>query len=108
MEKSRIYRPGQYEIVKGEPSNDSLRRYIIAGKLKTANWSGEWYENNLREIDSENQLLFKVYGLENEGLGYRWFESGGTKRVSGVYFQSTGNAGRPILPTNDFRFLPRR
>lgn len=99
-----VYQPGEYRIVKGEPSTNSFRRYIIAGKLKTANWSGEWYENHLRNIDSENQLLFKVYGLENEGLGYRWFESGGTKRESGVYFQSTMTAGRPILPTNDLDF----
>lgn len=99
-----IYRPGQYRVVKDEPSEGALRRYIIAGKLKTANWSGEWYETHLKNIEVENQLLFKVYGLENEGLGYRWFESGGSKRESGVYFQSTLTAGRPILPTNDLDF----
>jgi DNA modification methylase len=45
-----------------------------------------------------------VYGLENEGLGYRWFQTQSSNRVSGVYFQSTLNAGRPILPTNDLDY----
>lgn len=67
-----IYDKGMYEIAKVEPSEANLRRYIIAGKLKTANWSGEWFENNLRSLGSDK--LVKVYGLENEGLGYRWFQ----------------------------------
>lgn len=94
-----IYNPTQYNIIKGEPSKDNLRRYIIAGKLKTANWSGEWFENHIRVLGQD--LLVKVYGLENEGLGYRWFHTQTEKRNSGIYFQSTLTAGRPILPTND-------
>lgn len=97
-----IYDAGMYKITKVEPSEDNLRRYIIAGKLKTANWSGEWFENNLRALG--NDKLVKVYGLENEGLGYRWFQTQNDKRVSGVYFQSTLCAGRPILPTNDLDY----
>ena len=97
-----IYDKGMYEIAKVEPSEANLRRYIIAGKLKTANWSGEWFENNLRSLGSDK--LVKVYGLENEGLGYRWFQTQGDKRNSGVYFQSTLCAGRPILPTNDLDY----
>lgn len=94
-----IYSKNQYEIIKCSPSEDNLRRYIIAGKLKTANWSGEWFENHLRKLGDD--LLIKVYGLENEGLGYRWFETQNLKRKSGVYYQSALTAGRPILPTND-------
>lgn len=97
-----IYDKGMYEIAKVEPSEANLRRYIIAGKLKTANWSGEWFENNLRSLGSDK--LVKVYGLENEGLGYRWFQTQSDKRNSGVYFQSTLCAGRPILPTNDLDY----
>ena len=94
-----IYNKNQYEIIKSDPSDENLRRYIIAGKLKTANWSGEWFENHLRKLGDD--LLIKVYGLENEGLGYRWFETQNLKRQSGVYYQSALTAGRPILPTND-------
>ena len=100
--QDEIYDKGMYEIAKVEPSEANLRRYIIAGKLKTANWSGEWFENNLRSLGSDK--LVKVYGLENEGLGYRWFQTQSDKRNSGVYFQSTLCAGRPILPTNDLDY----
>ncbi len=97
-----VYEPNQYEIIEGEFTPNALRRYVIAGKLATANWSGEWYERHLRKLG--DNLLFRVWGLENEGLGYRWFQSGNGKRRSGVYFQSQLVAGRPILPTNDLDY----
>lgn len=98
-----IYNCEQYSIEKmKESSDDCFRRYIIAGKLKTANWSGEWYENYLSKM--ENDSLVKVYGLEQEGLGYRWFVTANKKRKSGVYFQSLLNSGRPILPCNDIDY----
>jgi len=100
-----IFNPNQYKIIKHDNNygnNELLRRYIIAGKLKTANWSGEWYENNISDLGED--LLVKVYGLEQEGLGYRWFQTSNSKRKSGIYFQSLLNAGRPILPTNDLDF----
>lgn len=105
-----IYEPGGYDIIKYTQSElDSmedrsglLRRYIIAGKLKTANWSGEWYENHLSGLGKD--LLCKVYGLENDGLGYRYFHTYTDKRSSGVYFQSQLSSGRLILPTNDLDY----
>lgn len=97
-----IYLPHQYRIIKSEFTPESLRRYVIAGKLATGNWSGEWYENHLRHLG--NDLLVRVWGLENNGLGYRWFQTGNASRRSGVYFQSSINAGRPILPTNDLDY----
>jgi adenine-specific DNA-methyltransferase len=97
-----IYRPGQYDIVQTGYNPEALRRYVIAGKLATANWSGEWFETHLRPLG--NDTLIKVYGLENAGLGYRWFQTGSEKRNSGIYFQSQLNAGRPILPCNDLDY----
>ena len=97
-----IYRPHEYRIVQEAPSLDNLRRYVIAGKLATANWSGEFFENHLRKLG--DNLLVKVHGLEKEGLGYRWFQTQNDKRNSGVYFQSSLTAGRPVLPTNDLDF----
>lgn len=97
-----IYQPGQYKIINEKPSLKNLRRYIIAGKLATANWSGEFFETHLRKLGKD--LLIKVQGLEREGLGYRWFQTQSDKRHSGVYFQSSLTAGRPVLPTNDLDF----
>lgn len=97
-----IYNKDQYEIIKDNGNKDNFRRYIIAGKIKTGNWSGEWFENHLRTLGSDK--LIKVHGLENNGLGYRWFETQNENRKSGVYYQSSFGAGRPILPCNDLDF----
>jgi adenine specific DNA methylase Mod len=97
-----IYSRSEYGIVSAEPGMQNFRRYIIAGKLATANWSGEYFEKHLRPLGKD--LLIKVYGLENKGLGYRWFHTQNDKRSSGVYFQSSLTAGRPNLPTNDLDF----
>jgi len=94
-----VYRPGEYRINRGSNGQPGLRRYVIAGKLATANWSGEWYEKHLRPLGED--LLIKVHRLEVQGLGYRWFQTGNRRRRSGVYFQSLATAGRPVLPTND-------
>ena len=97
-----IYNKEQSAIVKDASNSEGFRRYIIAGKLKTGNWSGEWFEAHLRKLG--NDKLIKVQGLENNGLGYRWFETQNTNRDSGVYYQSISGAGRPILPCNDLDF----
>lgn len=93
-----IYTPNQYEIIKVKPSPNALRKYLISGKIATANWSGEIYEKYLKNLKKDH--LVKVYGLEKNGLGYRWFLTSNHTRSSGIYFQSTKNAGRPHLPTN--------
>ena len=36
-----IYHHGQYEIAETGYTPDAMRRYVIAGKLATANWSDE-------------------------------------------------------------------
>ncbi len=93
-----IYQENQYAIIKDKSSIDNLRRYIIAGKIATANWSGEVYEKHLKDLGKDK--LLKVYGLDKKGLGYRWFITGNHKRRSGVYFQSATSGGRPFLYTN--------
>ena len=100
--KVEIYDKNQYEIIKDKPSMNNLRRYLIAGKIATANWSGEVYEAHLKDIGQDK--LVKVYGLEKKGLGYRWFITGNHERKSGIYFQSTKTAGRLILYSNDIDF----
>lgn len=97
-----IYNESDYEIIKGDSLETKFRRYIIAGKIATANWSGEFYEKHLKSFG--NNKLIKVHDLEKKGLGYRWFLTGNSKRKSGVYFQSTKTAGKPQLLTNDFDY----
>jgi len=97
--RAEIYDEGEYEIVKMKPNKDNFRRYLISGKIATANWSGEFYETHLKKLG--NNKLIKIHGLENHGNKFRWFETSDGKRKSGVYFQSFGAGGRPILLSND-------
>lgn len=94
----KIYDNKQYVIEKTAPSKNNFRRYLISGKIATANWSGEFYEKNLKELG--NNKLIKVEGLENQGNGFRWFETSDGNRKSGAYFQSFNAGGRPKLPSN--------
>jgi adenine-specific DNA-methyltransferase len=97
--KIEIYNQGQYEILKKNPDKNNFRKYLIAGKIATANWSGEFYEKHLKSIG--NNKLIKVYGLENQGNGFRWFETSDGKRKSGIYFQSFKAGGRIVQLSND-------
>lgn len=100
--KIEIYKEDQYVVLKKKPSSRRFRKYLISGKIATANWSGEFYENHLKNLGKDK--LIKVYGLDKEGLGYRWFVTGNHNRKSGLYFQSTKTAGRPALFTNHLDF----
>jgi len=97
--KVEIYSEDKYEIVKESPSRDCFRRYLISGKIATANWSGEFFEKNLKKFP--DKTLIKVYGLENHANGFRWFETKDNNRKSGVYFQSFRAGGRPKQVSND-------
>lgn len=100
--KVEIYNENQYQIIKSKPSMNNFRRYLIAGKIATANWSGEVYEAHLKDLG--NDKLVKVYGLDKKGLGYRWFITGNHKRKSGVYFQPAKSAGKLFLFSNFIDF----
>ncbi|MFP4401739.1 MAG: DNA methyltransferase [Candidatus Nanoarchaeia archaeon] len=103
--KAEVYSNKQYEIIsdKSKTSKEFFRKYSISGKIATANWSGEFYENNLKHFD--NNCLIKIHGLENHGKGYRWFETPNEKRKRGIYFQSFEGAGRKKQVSNgDFDY----
>jgi len=97
-----IYESNQYEIIKDKPSMKNFRKYTIAGKIATANWSGEVYEKHLKGF-GKNKLI-KVYGLDKKWKGYRWFITGSEKRKSGIYFQPAESAGRIKLFSNHLDF----
>lgn len=100
--KVEIYANNQYKIIKDRPSMNNFRRYLIAGKIATANWSGEVYEKHLKGLGADK--LVKVHGLDKKGLGYRWFITGNHKRKSGVYFQPAKSGGKLFLFTNYIDF----
>ena len=97
--KIEIYNKDQYEIIKEKPNKNNYRKYLISGKIATANWSGMFFEDNLKSL-SDNTLI-KVYGLENHANGFRWFETSNGKRRSGCYYQSFKAGGRVKQISNE-------
>tara|TARA_R110000751_G_scaffold306474_1_gene425024 strand:- start:3313 stop:4872 length:1560 start_codon:yes stop_codon:yes gene_type:complete len=101
-----IFKTGQYEINKIEPSKDGLKEYNIRGSLITQSGSAsEYYELNLRERKESDGFgtLYKVIdmGTRGDGLGYRYirqpYDINGT---NGFYYQG--------LPLNkkDTKLIP--
>ena len=70
-----IFYPGQYEIKKVESSINALKETWASGSVLKVNASGKYFGNYLaprKEIDGL-KVLYKVYGIGEDGLGYRYF-----------------------------------
>lgn len=78
-----LFKPGQYEIEKIEPCYEGLKETWATGSLiKQKKSSGEFLHLNIaprKEIDGLN-CLYKVEGIGEDGLGYRYFT--GPKRAT--------------------------
>ena len=70
-----IFQPNEYEIVKEEPSYTGLKETWATGSLSRVKASaGEFFElylSSRKELDGLG-CLYKVYGIGEDGLGYRY------------------------------------
>ena len=70
-----IFKPGEYSIDKEEPSLTGLKETWATGSLSRVKASaGEFFELYLAERKATDGLgcLYKVYGIGEDGLGYRY------------------------------------
>ena len=96
-----VFRPGQYEIEKHNPSFDNLKKINIRGTIKAGNSSGRFHMTFLEPRKNDFNVLYKVPGIGDDGLGYRYFLSrANAKKANGFYFQ-----GAP-LDRQDIREIP--
>ena len=68
----------------------NLKRINIRGSIRQGNSSGRFYVKYLEQnFERSRGYLFKVYGMGNDGLGYRYFyiPSQSSGRNNGDYFQ---------------------
>jgi len=78
-----IFKPGEYEITEIEPCLEGLKETWATGSLSRVKASaGEFFELYLGERKSIDGLgcLYKVYGIGEDGLGYRYIS--GPKKES--------------------------
>lgn len=70
-----IFKAGQYEIQKGEPSLEGLKATWASGSILKGNTSGKFFDLYIspRKIIDGLNILYKVYGIGEDGLGYRYF-----------------------------------
>ena len=70
-----IFKPEEYQIVKEEPSYTGLKETWATGSLSRVKASaGEFFElylSSRKELDGLG-CLYKVYGIGEDGLGYRY------------------------------------
>ncbi|MCL2591473.1 MAG: site-specific DNA-methyltransferase [Betaproteobacteria bacterium] len=77
-----IFLPGEYTISKTEPSLSELKETWATGSVLKVNASGKFFGTYLaprKDIDGLG-ILYKVYGIGEDGLGYRYFT--GPQRLS--------------------------
>jgi len=77
-----IFKPGEYEIIKHKSGNINLLKATWAsGSVLKGNTSGKFFHKYLegRKVIDGLGVLYKVYGIGEDGLGYRYFT--GPKRT---------------------------
>lgn len=85
-----IFKPGQYQIKQGEGTETGLKEIWASGAILDGNSSGRFFRDYLtgRYEQDGYGALYKVYGIGDDNLGYRYFtgpkRSGATK---GKYYQ---------------------
>jgi adenine-specific DNA-methyltransferase len=105
-----IFKKGEYELKKVEPTTEGLKEYNIRGSLITQSGSAsEFYELNLRARKQNDGLatLYKVIemGTRGDGIGYRYirqpFDATGT---NGFYYQGLplNKKDTKLVPYPDF------
>lgn len=83
-----VFKYGDYEVVKGEPSENGFKKINIRGSIKEGNSSGRFYMKYLDKLTNKKGYLFKAYNMGGDSVGYRYFlKPFSQKRVNGDYFQ---------------------
>ncbi len=70
-----MFKPGEYEIKKVNPDIDKLKETWASGSILKNNASGKFFNDFIApryKIDGYG-VLYKVSGIGNDGLGYRYF-----------------------------------
>ena len=76
-----LFKPGEYEIKQVPASIDELKETWASGSVLKGNTSGKFFDKQLSSrVDSDGYgCLYKVEGIGEDGIGYRYFT--GPKKV---------------------------
>jgi len=111
--KVEIFHEDEYEIVRKDPSINNLKETWASGSVLKGNASGKYFNDYLSSrvnIDGL-KVLYKVYGIGEDGLGYRYFtgakKEGATKGkfYSGVPLNKKNEILKGNVPLK-FKLIP--
>ena len=73
--KVTLFKPGEYEISQVEYSIDALKETWASGSVLKGNTSGKFFDKQLSPRINEDGYgcLYKVDGIGEDGIGYRYF-----------------------------------
>ena len=100
----QVFSEGEYEIKKIEPHINGLKETWATGTVLKANASGKFFRDYIAPRKNEDGLgvLYKVNGIGEDGLGYRYFT--GPKRADatkGKFFSGVPTDRRAELVLGD-------
>ncbi len=87
--KVDVFTPDQYEITKGNPSEDKFKKINIRGSIKEGNSSGRFYMKHIEPAYKDKKAyLLKVHDMGADRFDHRYFLTPTSKKKrNGDYFQ---------------------
>ncbi len=86
----RVFKPGEYELIRLSGNKTGLKKINIRGGLREGNSSGRFYVAHIEErLKSDGyNVLYEVPNMGDDGTGRRYFLSPeNIKKKNGNYFQ---------------------
>ena len=84
-----IFTPDKYTVSIEEANSANAKKISIRGSLREKNSSGRLYVKHIEPIANNYppETLFKVYGIGDDGFGFRRFYTAPQGRKNGGYYQ---------------------
>lgn len=99
-----IFQQGEYQITEEEPSMDLLKATWASGSVLKGNTSGKFFHNFLEPRKSTDgiNVLYKVYGIGDDGIGYRYFTGPKKEKTTkGLFYSGIPLDRREELDNNN-------
>ncbi len=87
--KAKVFLPGEYELVKANPSKENFKKVTVRGSIKEKNSSGRFYVKHLQPLEKQYppMTLFKVDDIGDDIYDYRYFYLPPEGNKNGAYLQ---------------------
>lgn len=103
--KVEIFAPGEYEIIEEEKGSIQLLKATWAsGSVLKGNTSGKFFHKYLEDRKGKDGLgyLYKVYGIGDDGIGYRYFTGPKKERATkGLFYSGVPLARRAEIESGN-------